>query len=248
MITVTILTKNSSETLLTTLLSVQDFREVVLLDTGSTDSTLEIARRFPNVKIFQREFKGFGPSHNEASSLATYDWILSIDSDEVLSKELAHEILKLDLNPGCIYRINRENYFNGKHMKCCSGWYPDKIVRLYNRKKTSFSNAAVHEKIEQGTCQIKDLKYPMRHTPYLRIEDFLTKMQNYSTLFALQNKGKRKSSLFHAIFHGLHAFLKSYILKRGFMGGGEGFIISMYNGQTSFYKYLKLAELNKLEL
>lgn len=244
MITVTILTKNSGKTLLSTLQSVKDFSEVVILDTGSTDTTLEIAKQFPNTKIFLREFKGFGPSHNEVSSLATHDWILSLDSDEVLSKELAQEILKLDLNPSWIYRINRENYFNGKHMRCCSGWYPDRIIRLYNRKSTSFSNAAVHEKIEQNNLCIKDLRYSMRHTPYLRIEDFLTKMQSYSTLFALQNKGKRKSSTFHAIFHGCHAFFKSYILKRGFMGGKEGFIISAYNGHTAFYKYLKLAEAN----
>lgn len=245
MISVTILTKNSSATLRDTLLSVRDFPEVVIFDTGSTDSTLEIAGQFSNVKIYRKEFKGFGPSHNDASALATYDWVLSLDSDEVLSKELSSEILNLDLRSEYIYRINRENYFNGKHMKCCSGWYPDQIVRLYNRKKTSFSNAAVHEKIERGSCEVKDLQHSMRHIPYLDIESFLTKMQNYSTLFALQNKGKKKSSLFCAIIHGMHAFLKSYILKRGFMGGAEGFIISMYNGQTSFYKYLKLAHLNK---
>ncbi|MFS8563051.1 MAG: glycosyltransferase family 2 protein [Rhabdochlamydiaceae bacterium] len=248
MISVTILTKNSSATLGDTLLSIRDFPEVVIFDTGSTDGTLEIASQFPNVKVYRKEFKGFGPSHNEASSLATYDWILSLDSDEVLSKELSVEILNLDLKPEYIYRINRENYFNGKQIKCCSGWYPDWIVRLYNRKKTSFSNAAVHEKIEQGPCQVKGLQHPIRHIPYLDIESFLTKMQNYSSLFAIQNKGKKKSSLFRAIFHGLHAFFKSYILKRGFMGGAEGFIISIYNGQTSFYKYLKLKYLNKNNL
>lgn len=245
MITVTILTKNSSKTLLATLLSTQAFPEVVIFDTGSTDETLGIAKRFSNVKIFEGSFKGFGPTHNEASSRATYDWILSLDSDEVLSEELSQEILKLTLNSACVYRINRENYFNGKYMRCCSGWYPDRIIRLYNRQKTSFSEAAVHEKIEVKSLEVKDLSYSMQHTPYLKVEDFLTKMQNYSTLFALQHQGKRKSSLFHAIFHGCHAFFKSYILKRGFMGGEEGFIISLYNGQTSFYKYLKLAHLNK---
>ena len=245
MITVTILTKNSARTLLATLESLKEFPEVLIFDTGSTDKTLEIARRFPNVKIIETTFKGFGPSHNEASSLAAYDWILSLDSDEVLSKELASEILKLSLNSAYLYRLNRENYFNGKHIKCCSGWYPDRIIRLYNRKKTSFSSAAVHEKIEEKDLQVKDLCYSIRHTPYLTIEDFLTKMQSYSTLFATQNKGKRKASIWTAIFHGVHAFFKSYVLKRGFMGGKEGFIISIYNGQTSFYKYLKLAQENK---
>jgi glycosyltransferase involved in cell wall biosynthesis len=245
MITVTILTKNSGRTLLATLRSLKEFPEVLVFDTGSIDDTLEIAKRFSNVKIAQTTFKGFGPTHNEACSLATYDWILSLDSDEVLSKELASEILELKLNPNYLYRINRENYFNGKHMKCCSGWYPDRIIRLYNRRQTSFSNVAVHEKIEQKGLEIKDLSYSMQHTPYLCIEDFLTKMQSYSTLFAIQNKGKKKASIFSAIFHGLYAFFKSYILKRGFLGGKEGYIISVYNGQTTFYKYLKLAHANK---
>ena len=88
------------------------------------------------------------------------------------------------------------------------------------------------------------LKNPMFHTPYRSIADFLSKMQIYSTLFATQHKEKKKSSLSSAIFHGFFAFIKSYILKRGFLGGKEGFIISFYNGECAFYKYLKLAEIS----
>jgi glycosyltransferase involved in cell wall biosynthesis len=242
MISVTILTKNSSKTLPETLKSVKEFPEVVVLDTGSTDTTLELAA---SCKVYSREFQGFGPTHNLASSLASHGWILSIDSDEVVSPELAKEILNLKLDPACVYMARRDNYFNGKHIKCCSGWYPDWVVRLYHRKATRFSDDAVHERILTKGLKIVKLHSPILHTPYRTTSDLITKMQIYSSLFAEQNKGRKTSSFFHAILHGGHAFLKSYFLKWGFLGGKEGLILSFHNSQIAFYKYLKLAELNK---
>ncbi len=245
MITVTVLTKNSQETLGATLQSLQKFPEVIVYDSGSTDATLQIAQKFPNTKIISGTFAGFGPTHNIASSLATHDWILSIDSDEVLTPQLADEILALKLVPKHVYQIDRRNYFNGKWIRGCGGWYPDPVIRLYNRTSTRFTDDAVHEKVitEKMTCI--PLFSHLVHTPYRSIHDFLAKMQSYSTLFAEQNQGKKPSSMTKAIAHGSFAFLKSYFLKKGFLGGKEGFIISLYNGHTTFYKYLKLAELNK---
>lgn len=245
LISVHILTKNSASTLTQTLFSLQMFPEVIVFDTGSTDRTLEIAAQFSNVRIFQSTMKGFGVAHNEAASFSTYDWVLSIDSDEALTPELAHEISSLHLSPDTVYEIERENYFNNKRVRCCAGWYPDWVIRLYNRKATSFSDSAVHEKIRTDGLKVVRLHYPIKHVPYRSIADFLDKMQTYSSLFALQYQGKRSSSLCHAIFHGLAAFLKNYLLKKGFLGGHAGFIISLYNAQTAYYKYLKLAELNK---
>lgn len=244
-IAVTILTKNSGDTLLETLRSLQDFPEVLVLDTGSTDDTLEIAGEFPNVKIHHTEFKGFGPLHNEATSLVSSNWILSIDSDESLTPELAHEIQELKLDLSFVYSLQRDNYFNGKRMRCCAGWYPDRIVRLYNRTRTKFSSDAVHERILTEGLSVLPLKHALKHTPYRSISDFLDKMQIYSTLFAQQNRGKKKSSFFKALVHGIAAFFKNYFLKLGIFGGKEGFIISLYNSQTAYYKYLKLAELSK---
>jgi glycosyltransferase involved in cell wall biosynthesis len=244
-ISVTILTKNCGDTLVATLQSLQGFREVVVLDTGSIDDTLKIAGEFPNVKIYHAEFKGFGPSHNEATTLASMDWILSIDSDEILTSELVCEIQELHLDPECVYSIQRDNYYNGKRIRCCAGWHPDPVVRLYNRKRTKFSNDAVHEKILREGLRIVSLKATLKHTPYRTISDFLEKMQKYSTLFAEQNRGKKRSSLCRALIHGMSAFIKNYFFKLGIFGGKEGFIISLYNSQTSYYKYLKLAELNK---
>ena len=242
MISVTILTKNSSKTLKKTLTSAAAFPEILILDAGSTDATLEIAQ---GCKVYSQEFTGFGPMHNIASGLAVHDWILSLDSDEILSPELVQEILSLKLDPTCVYRIRRDNYFYGKHIRCCSGWYPDRVVRLYNRLATRFSNDQVHERILTDGLRIVDLSSPILHTPYQSTADLIAKMQNYSTLFAEQNRHRKKSSFFHAAWHGSYAFFKSYILKWGILGGKEGLILSLYNGQTAFYKYLKLAELNK---
>ncbi len=244
-ISVTILTKNCGDTLIATLQSLETFSEVIVLDTGSVDDTLEIAGEFPNVKIHHTEFKGFGPLHNEATSFASHDWVLSIDSDETLTPELIAEIHGLDLDPNDVYSIQRDNYFNGKKIRCCAGWYPDPVVRIYNRQKTRFSNDAVHEKILREGLHVIPLQGTLKHTPYRTISDFLDKMQKYSTLFAEQNRGKKKSSLLKALIHGSSAFIKNYIFKLGIFGGKEGFIISLYNSQTAYYKYLKLAELNK---
>lgn len=245
MITVIILTKNSQETIEDTLFSVRCFPEVLVYDTGSTDTTLDIAKQFPNVKIIQSEFIGFGHTRNKAAKSATHDWILALDSDEVLSSKLSQEILNTSLNSNFVYQIDRHNFFNGKWIKSCGGWYPDPVIRLYHRKKTQFTDSMVHEKVSSQKMQIYSLSYPIFHTPYRNIHDFLKKMQVYSDLFAIQKKDAKPASLAQAIFHAFFAFFKSYFLKKGLKQGVEGFIISAYNGHTAFYKYLKLREAQK---
>jgi glycosyltransferase involved in cell wall biosynthesis len=241
MISVTILVKNGAETLATTLDSCRRFPEVLIYDTGSCDTTLAIARLYPNVRIVERPFEGFGPCHNKASLEATHDWILSLDSDEVLTPELVDEIFSLSLDPQLVYAIHRRNYMNQKPIRFCCGWYPDWNVRLFFRKTTQFTDALVHETVQTDGLTICRLKQEMLHTPYRSIEQLLHKMQTYSSLFAEQNRGKKQSSLTKALLHGLAAFFRNYVLKRGFLGGKEGFIISLYNAQVTYYKYLKLA-------
>lgn len=243
-ITVTILTKNSQKYLEEVLSALQNFEEVLICDTGSNDQSLEIAQKFPNVTIYKKPFIGFGPTHNLASSLAKYDWILSIDSDEVVSKDLASEIDSLNLTRGSVYSFPRHNEYKGKWIRWC-GWHPDRQIRLYNRLDTHFTNALVHEAIDIHNLQNIHLKGSLKHYSYTHVSDFLHKMQSYTTLFAEQNKGKKNSSITKAIGHGFFAFIKSYFIKKGFMGGQVGFEISFYNANTAFYKYLKLAEANK---
>ncbi|MCH9626771.1 MAG: hypothetical protein S4CHLAM2_03990 [Chlamydiales bacterium] len=244
MISVTILVKNGERCLKEVLDSLQKFDEIVVYDTGSTDDTLTLAKSYPNVRIIQQPFTGFGPDHNAAAAQAQHDWILSIDADEVLSEELANEILSTSLDPHTVYSLPRHNYYNGRHIKWC-GWHPESVIRLYNKQITAFSEAMVHEKVEDKGLKKMRFFQPLRHYSYASVSDFLQKMEHYSTLFAQQYQHKRKSSPLTAYLHGMTAFFKSFILKRGFLGGYEGFLISAYNGHTAFYKYLKLYEANK---
>jgi glycosyltransferase involved in cell wall biosynthesis len=243
MISVTILTKNSQKYIEKILDSLRTFPEVVVLDSGSFDETLSLAKKYPNVRIHTHEFSGFGKAHNLATSLASHDWIFSLDSDEVPTAELIEEILSLTLDPKCVYSIWRKNIYRGKWIRGC-GWYPDRVVRIYNRKATSFSNDAVHEKVLRDGLNVIDLKHPAEHVPYASTQDFLSKMRLYSELFAEQYSGKKSSSTSCALLHGIFAFLKSYLLKCGIFLGSQGFEISAYNGITAFYKYLALRDIN----
>lgn len=247
MISVTIIVKNGEKRLKEVLDAVKHFDEVVLYDTGSIDKTLEIAGSYPNVSIYQRNFTGFGPCHNSAAALARNDWILSIDADEVLSPFLIHEITHLALDPRTVYSLPFHNFYNGKQIKWC-GWYPESHIRLYNRQQTSFSEAMVHEGVQSEGLNIETLKNPIYHYPYNNVSEFLVKMERYSTLFASQYHKKRKSSPAIAVLHGSAAFFKSFFIKKGFLGGYEGFLISAYNGHTALYKYLKLYEANRAGL
>lgn len=243
MISVTILTRNSQKYLRPVLDSLENFSEVLIYDTGSSDDTLAIAKDYANVRIEKGVFEGFGATHNKASSLAKFDWILSIDSDELVSVKMAQAIGALKLDPQCVYSFPRHNFYNGKWIKWC-GWYPDCQMRLYNRTETRFTDAAVHEAVIADQMELVELNDPIIHYSYESISDFLAKMQSYSALFAQQYAGKRTSSPTKATLHGLFAFFKSYVIKRGFLGGYEGYLISAYNGHTAFYKYLKLYEAN----
>ncbi len=244
-LSVTILTKNSQKYLGEVLSVLQLFDEIVVYDTGSEDRTLEIARQFPNVCLYEGPFIGFGPTHNEASLCARHDWILSIDSDEIVTPALANEIQFLNLTRGHVYSFPRHNEYRGKWIRWC-GWYPDRQIRLYHRLDTQFTEAQVHESIESDHLKEIPLHSPLRHYSYQDVSEFLHKMQLYSSLFALENQGKKKASLSKAVLHGGYAFLKSYLLKKGFLGGREGFEISFYQANTAFYKYLKLAEANRV--
>lgn len=244
MISVTILVKNGARRLGAVLESVRSFEEVVVYDTGSTDTTLEIARSYPFVTLYQGAFTGFGASRNRAAAHARHEWILSVDADEVLSPELVEEIKALALDPGTLYALPFRNYYRERWIKGC-GWYPESHIRLYHKGRSAFSEALVHEGVSTKGLRIEQLSAPVLHYSYDSISDFLLKMERYSTLFAQQYRHRRRSSPATACLHGAFAFVKSYLLQRGFLDGFPGFLISMYKGHTAFYKYLKLYQENK---
>jgi len=231
-ISVTVLTKNSSKYLAKCLQSVAKFNEIVVLDNGSTDNTIEIAKSFVNVKVYESPFIGFGPLKNLAVSYASNDWIFSLDSDELVTKELFDELnnLKFD-NNFYGYFVPRLNNFFGKEIKTC-GLYPDYTIRLFDRTKAQFSNVQVHESV-QLKSNIGYLKSDIYHHAYSTIEEFIAKQNRYSTL------NHKKKSVLKAIINPYWTFFKLYFLKLGFLDGWHGFIISKLYSQYTFWKYIK---------
>ena len=247
MISVCILAKNSASTIRATLESAAPFSEILILDNGSTDETIPIAKSYPNVKVIEHPFIGFGALRNKVASYASNDWILALDTDEVLSPKLIEEIQQLQLDPKTAYSIPRHNYYNGKHIRGC-GWYPDRVIRLYNRTSTRYSDAEVHESVKRSGIAVAPLKHPIRHTPFRSTAEFLAKMQHYSSLYAHQHTNKKKASPLKALGHSLFAFLRAYFFQKGFLLGAEGFIVSLYSSNSVFYKYIKLWEENEKRL
>lgn len=244
-ITIALMVKNAQGCIKDTLEAIKDFPQVVLLDTGSTDKTISIIKSYPKMRLYHSCFEGFGKTRNILASYVSTPWILQIDADEVPTKELLLELKQLCLDDRCVYAIKRDNYFFGTHMISCSGWYPDYVLRLYNKNLTSYSLDFVHEKVLSDGFKIIKLKHSLKHTPYPDIHSMINKMNHYSDLFVKNTK--KQVSWMSPISHAFFAFFKSYILKRGIIQGFKGYILSKYIADTAFYKYLKLYESKKIK-
>lgn len=241
-ISVVIIVKNGALTLPRCLESLSAFDDVILYNNGSTDDTTLIAASYPNVRLIEGEFIGFGPTKNAAAEYATHDWILSLDADEVLNLEMTQEIKELALDLKTVYTLLRKNFYKSTEISHC--WGADEIVRIYNRQTARYSDKHVHEHILTDGLTIQKLSHSFSHYPYQSISEFVLKADRYSTLFAEDNVGKKNSSPTKAFFNGLYSFFRTYILKRGFLDGYAGLIIAFSHMATNFYKYIKLYEMN----
>ena len=243
-ISVVVLAKNNENTIKNTLKSLEAFSDVVVYDNGSTDNTLNIINEFNNVNLIQGEFKGFGWTKNKAASYAKNDWIVIIDSDEVIDSILLETLKTKKLDEKKVYQLNFKAFYKDIQVKYC-GWNNQKIKRVYNKSFTSYNSNDVHEDIISDKFDIEILDGNVEHYSYHSISQFIIKADHYSTLFAKNNVGKKSSSPTKAYFNGLYSFIKTYIFKRGFLDGYVGLIISFSHMVTNFYKYIKLYELNK---
>ena len=241
-----ILVRNSQDTIKECLESLKDFDEIILLDNESTDDTLKIAKEFnesyKNLKIYQSEFIGFGALKNLALSYATNEWIFSIDSDEVLEKEcldFLKDFFKSPPSKDIILALPRKNLYKNEWIKA-SGWYPDYVIRVFNKNYTKFNENIVHESvIVPKDAKLKRLEAGLKHYAFDSVSALLKKLDRYTELYAEQNKGKKQSSISKAILHGFFSFFKNYLLKKGFLYGYKGFLISTCNALGSFFKYIK---------
>jgi glycosyltransferase involved in cell wall biosynthesis len=241
-ISATIITLNEENNIGDCLASLDWAAEIVVVDSGSTDRTEEICRANPKVRFSHHPWTGFGRQKNVAAALALNDWIFNIDADERVTSELAVSILAADFAGFQGFRMARENYFGRKWIRHC-GWYPDLNLRLYNRRECRFSERSVHETVEcRGKVAV--LKGNLRHFTYSGISDYLLRMDRYSTLAAAEVvKSGKKPGVMQLLVKPVFTFVKMYLLKRGFMDGYHGLLLSLLYAEYTFAKYAKALEL-----
>ncbi|MDZ7898416.1 MAG: glycosyltransferase family 2 protein [Arcicella sp.] len=242
-ISVVLITLNSEKTLFKTLEAVSWADEIVLVDSGSTDKTLEIAQKF-KAKIVYRAFDGYGSQKNFATAQASNDWILSLDDDETLTPELQQEIQKLDLQNTDFqgFKIPRSLIFLGKLLRF-SGEYRRLTLRLFNRKHGNWNAEYVHESVEVNG-KIGVLKNQILHDSYRDLTDYFNKFNKYTSLGAktLSERGKTVST-FKIISRFPTTFLKIYLLKGSCLDGYAGFMWALLTAMNPVVKYAKLREL-----
>jgi glycosyltransferase involved in cell wall biosynthesis len=239
-LSVIIITRNESARLRTCLESVAFADELVVVDSGSTDDTVEIARSFGARVQQTSDWPGFGPQKNRALGLATGEWVLAIDADERVTPRLRAAIESAIAQPRFdAYSFDRRSSYCGQYMRH-SGWSPDFLVRLFRRGKARFSDDLVHERLLVDGS-IGQLQGELLHESYADLESVLDKVNRYSSdsARALHARGVR-GSLGKAIGHGFWAFVRTYVFKRGFLDGQLGFALAVSNAQGAYYRYLKL--------
>jgi glycosyltransferase involved in cell wall biosynthesis len=244
-VTVYLLSLNEAGQIREVLESVKWADEIILVDSFSTDGTVEIAREY-GARILSEKFCGFGALRNKALDAARHDWILSIDADERCTPELAEEVRReLARGPSCdAYHVPRRSHFLGRWMRHC-GWYPDyRQPQFFNRRKMRYAEDLVHETYvlngRLGHLQEHALQYPW---PTLEIAT--AKLQRYSTLMAQRYfEAGRKSSVVKTALSPLAMFAKVYLVQRGFLDGRHGLILATLYAYYTFLKYAKLWELH----
>jgi glycosyltransferase involved in cell wall biosynthesis len=240
-LSVSITTFNGESMIRRCLESVAWADEIIVVDSGSTDRTRELCREL-GAKVTQTpDFPGYGQQKNRALDLCTGDWILSVDQDEWLSVELQREIRALMVQPEDVaaYAIPRLSSFCGRGMRH-SGWWPDRLTRLFRRGAARFSEDHTHDRIVV-TGAVGQLRHLLHHEPMPTLEHVINKINSYSTAGAkFQFDNGKRASLGKAIVHGGWAFIRTYILKAGFLDGREGFMLSVSNAEGAYYRYLKL--------
>ena len=212
--------------------------ERIVVDCGSTDATVDIARQ-KGARVAFHEWSGFGPQKNYALSLATGTWVLSIDADERVTPALAAAIrAAIATGDADAFEFPRLSNFCGRPIRH-SGWYPDYVLRLFRRGKAAFDDVIVHERV---ICDgvVRRLRPPLLHDAMPTLEAALVRVDRYSTAKAqmIVASGRRVSFL-TGISHGLISFLRAYVLRAGFLDGAEGFLLAVVTAETSYYPYMK---------
>jgi glycosyltransferase involved in cell wall biosynthesis len=220
--------------------------EIIVVDSGSTDRTVEVAKSF-GARVFSEPWKGFAAQKNSAMAKGSAEWILQIDADEVLEPELAEEITQVSAAPGDAvgFFIPRKNFFLGRWIKH-GGFYPDPKLRLIRRGVGKFEEYGAHPtiKVNGPTCQ---LKHALIHNAYPTLRGYIDHMNSYSSSGAevVVAKGHRAFNLLNILVRPKLTFIYNYFVRLGFLDGREGFLLHAYHSVYVSWKYAKAWEMGR---
>ncbi|HJN45596.1 MAG: hypothetical protein CL477_12115 [Acidobacteria bacterium] len=244
-LSVVVITLNEAANIDDALASVAWADEIVVVDCGSTDDTVERARRHTD-RVSHRDWTGYGAQKDHATELATHDWVLSLDADERISSELAAEIRSVLAQdpPSRGYRIPRSTWYLNQWIRT-TDWYPDPQLRLYDRRVAGWSSSPVHESVRVDG-PVGRLRHDIRHYAFRDLSSHVETIDRYTTLAAKQmlDAGRRAGPL-DVLVHPPVAFVRNYLLRRGCVQGIPGFVVSVMNAYYVFLKYAKLWELRQ---
>lgn len=239
-ITAVVITKNEEAVIGRCLDSVAWTDEVIVMDSGSTDRTVEICRA-RGAQVHHADWQGPATQRNRGIERARGEWILALDADEWVTPELRAEIERTvaAASGTVLYRVPRLSSYCGRYMRH-GGWWPDYVSRLFRRGAARFEGGIVHDHL---VCDgpVARLRNHLMHEPFKDLAKVLEKMNAYSTWGAqrLHEEGKR-SGLARAIGHGAWTFFRTYVLRAGFLDGREGLMLAISNAEGTYYKYVKL--------
>lgn len=241
-LSVVMIVKNEAALLPDCLASVSWADEIILLDSGSQDATSDVAQQYGAKVFHSQDWPGYGRQRQRAQNHASGDMILMIDADERVTPALRAEIeqvLEAAPQPNNVYSLGRLNLFLGRFMRH-SGWYPDRVVRLYPRAY-SYNDHQVHESLETQQAQVVPLKGDLQHLTCRDFCAFQRKQLAYAEAWAQQRhqQGKR-CGVFSVFSHTLGAFCKTLLLRAGFLDGKQGWLLAVVNAQYTFNKYAAL--------
>jgi glycosyltransferase involved in cell wall biosynthesis len=242
-LSVAIIAQDEEDRISDCLKSVSFADEVLVVDSGSQDQTVSIAE-FYGCRVISKKWMGYAQQKQFAVDSCCNDWVLILDADERLPRETAEQveqIIETSQQGISAYSFLRKNFFHNRWVRHC-GWWPDRVVRMVDRRQGHFSDNLVHERwISNGP--VKELDLNIEHRSFRNYSDLVHKMETYSSLSAQEmlNRGKRVR-WWSPFSHGLWMFIRTYILEMGMMAGFDGFMISLFNAGGSFMKYAKLRE------
>ena len=242
-LSVVLIVRDEAANLAQTLPTLDWCDEIVVVDAGSTDTTVEIAKKYTTKIYSYPDWQGFGIQRQRAQSHATGDWVLMLDADERVTPELRDEIQRVVTanDQDKVYSLGRLSWVFGRFIRH-GGWYPDYVIRLYPRSRAGYGDEQVHEKLHfPDSTDVVRLKGDLLHYTYRDMEHYLVKSANYAAAWAQQREARGKStSLLQGFSHGLVCFLRMYLLRLGFLDGRQGLLLAMLSAHSTFVKYADL--------